>query len=498
MTFNETYSQVQNQAGSFPRNRRESSPQFISGPGRTIRPKPGIFLELLIRSYPMRNIQTKIASYLLAAPLSISLFACGGGSGGSDGLGLALAALNMDTPPTATQSEFLNRYADMAYESYSQAVTDAQALYTAVDTFSAAVNPTAGDLTNLKNLWVKARASYLLTEGFRFSGGPIDETSVLSCGDAGDYSGSDECEGLLNAWPLDEDAIENYINNTGSINFAGIYGAIGNTSYGTEGDPEKIVMTGYHPIEFLLWGKDNSGSPAGVNSVAGVRTVSDFSGSGNGPKRKAYLKAITAALVGHLTLIRDQWNPSTGAYRTTFLDQANTGDSVGKIFQGLGSFIAGEWGGERLTGSFGGDQEEEHSCFSDTTKADFYYDAQSVLNIWTGNYSIVKGVNISTGAGLSNILSGKSQGGIHGELIRSRDVFCINLSDTETADPNYTTVCPANSLTDRYDQIILSSNPGDSLYNENTILQNTQYLIGETLKRDFVNAANTLGIHVTP
>lgn len=77
----------------------------------------------------MRNIQTKIASYLLAAPLSILLFACGGGSGGSDGLGLALAALSQSSDPV------LVRYADIAYQSYNQAVIDANSLKTAVQTF---------------------------------------------------------------------------------------------------------------------------------------------------------------------------------------------------------------------------------------------------------------------------------------------------------------------------------------------------------------------------
>lgn len=438
----------------------------------------------------MRNIPRSIASFLAVIPLSFLLFAC---EKDKDNSNLALVAL-LDLPPTATVPQFVNRYSDLAFESYSQAAADAQALSTAVNTFAGTATPSAGDLTNLRNLWVKARASYLVTEGFRFSEGPIDNSAVLGCGAGASYSGAEECEGLLNAWPLDEDAIDEYIGGSDSVtDFSAILAKVGDTSLGSESNADKVVLTGYHAIEYLLWGKDTS------SSATGNRLVSDFGATGDGPDRKQYLKTVTTALVGHLNLIKAQWDPATtsGIYRTdTFIP--NPDASLGLVVQGLGTFISGEWGGERLTGSFSGEQEEEHSCFSDTTKADFYYDAQGVLNIWTGSYSIKKDVNISTGAGLANLLSSRNQGSILGELVQSRDVFCINLADTETQDPNYTTVCPANSLTSRYDQIILSPNSGDPLYYENTILKSTQLLIGDTLRVHWVNAAAALGITVVP
>ena len=33
-----------------------------------------------------------------------------------------------------------------------------------------------------------------------------------------------------------------------------------------------------------------------------------------------------------------------------------------------------------------GDQEDEHSCFSDTTHQDFVYDVKGIENVWTGKY----------------------------------------------------------------------------------------------------------------
>ncbi|GBF40186.1 imelysin family protein [Leptospira johnsonii] len=430
----------------------------------------------------MRNIHTKIFSILFSMTLFSSLISCAGP--GSDN-SAAAALLGLDIPASATKPQFLNRYAALAFESYTQAELDASNLSAAVDTFDSNTNPSASDLTNLRNLWVKARASYLITEGFRFSNGPIDNDTVLQCDGT-------ECEGLLNAWPLDEDAVDNYIANGGNsvTSFASILAKIGDTSLGGEADPQadKIVMTGYHPIEYLLWGKDTS------NTTAGVRPASDFAdATTNGARRRHYLKTITNRLAVHLGLIKDQWDPAqTGNFRETFLDSANVNTSVGNIFQGLGSFMAGEWGGERLTGVIGETQEEEHSCFSDTTKADFYYDAQGVLNIWTGNYSIQKGVNISSGPGLSALLSFKQQGAIQSEIESSRNLFCINLSDTESADPNFTSSCASGSLTHRFDQAISSAD------SQHGILVNVQRLIGSTLNRDFVAAAAAIGFSVAP
>lgn len=479
MTFNETYSQVQNQAGSFPRNRRESSPQFISGPGRTIRPKPGIFLELLIRSYPMRNIQTKIASYLLAAPLSISLFACGGGSGGSDGLGLALAALSQSSDPVLT------RYANLAHESYGRAVEDANSLKTAVQTFVS--NPTSANLTAARNAWVVARASYLVTEAFRFSNGPIDADPGYCGGTAPTYSGSDACEGAINAWPLDEIVIDNYIATKASdgsdLTFDDLYSKNEDpvlAAGGEVGDTDQVVMTGYHAIEYLLWGKDESGSPAGVNLFPGQRTETYYTDATSGTRRKKYLTEVVNGLIGHLTQVRDQWS---GNYRSTFI--AGGRNSKVAVFNGLGQFIASEWGGDRLQGITSGVQEDEHSCFSDTTKADFYYDAQGFLNIWTGNYSIVKGVTISSGPGLSTLVQSATSNFIIDDATQARDIFCINLSN-ETSDPNYAASCASGTISERYDQIIMKS--ANSTVAQQNLLDNLQSLLSGTLVSDFANA----------
>ncbi|AOP35252.1 peptidase M75 [Leptospira tipperaryensis] len=390
--------------------------------------------------------------------------------------------------PTATKAQVIDRYLQLGYESYDQSYKDAVTLQTAVTAFAAAATPSAADHTNLKNLYVIARASYLVTEAFRFSSGPIDNSDAVGCGAAADGSGSSECEGLLNAWPLDESAIDNYIAGAGATTYTAILAVNGNaTATGaTEGNDEKVVTVGWHAVEYLLWGQDLSN--AGVNQISGQRPVSDFANAtAGGARRKAYLKAITDAMVVQLKLIRDQFSDGT-TYSN--LMKSNPSAGLTNIFQGLGKFIAGEWGGQRLTGTFDGQQEEEHSCFSDTTKADFYYDAQGVLNVWFGSFQIKKGVVTSTGPGLSSLFGTLTAPPIASQVTASRDAFCLNLPE-QVADPNYTTTCPSGSLTGRYDQIIRNT---DSEYN---ILFNTQKLIGDTLKKTITDAAKAVGVSIT-
>ncbi|MDV6235379.1 imelysin family protein [Leptospira ellisii] len=387
---------------------------------------------------------------------------------------IVVLAAAIGSAPSASKAQVVDRYLALGYQSYDKSYQDAVALETAVTAYT----NSAANHTNLKNLYVKARATYLVTEAFRFSGGPIDNTAIIGCGSNADGSGAEECEGLINAWPLDETAIDNY---AGANTYTDILAA--NGTGGNEGDPEKSITVGWHAIEYILWGSDTG---AGNETNSGVAT------SGDVFAKKAYLVAITGGLVKQLKLIRDQFADGT-TYSTSL--KSNPDAAVTAIFQGLGKFIAGEWGGERLTGTFGGDQEEEHSCFSDTTKADFYYDAQGVLNVWNGSYELQKGVVLSTGPGLSSLYGALTAPPMTAQLTQSRDAFCLNLPE-ETADPNYTTTCPSGSMTQRYDQII--KNAGTPvLISEYQILFNTQFLIGDTIKKTITEAARAVGVAIT-
>lgn len=435
------------------------------------------------------NLKKFTFPFFLSIAVQALLLNCKPGEKSNDSL-LSLLAVGLQ--PTATKAQVVDRYLQLGYESYDQSYKDAVNLQTAVTAFAANANPSAADHANLKNLYIIARASYLVTEAFRFSSGPIDNVDVLGCGSNADGSGEEECEGLINSWPLDESAIDSHIgNNAAQITYDAILDANGNAAANNngavDGDDETAITVGWHAIEYILWGQDLSNG--GVNEIAGQRTVAELTGGAgtDGQKRRAYMKAVTDGLVLQLGLIRDQF--ANGSRYSDAL-KSNPNAAITAIFQGLGKFIAGEWGGERLTGTFDGQQEEEHSCFSDTTKADFYYNAQSVLNIWSGSYELKKGTVTSTGPGLRSLFGTLSAPPITAQATASRDVFCINLPE-QTADPNYTTTCPPKSLTGRYDQIIRNT---DSEYK---ILFDTQKLIGDTMKKTITDAAKGVGVSIT-
>ena len=75
------------------------------------------------------------------------------------------------------------------------------------------------------------------------------------------------------------------------------------------------MASGYHAIEFLLWGQDLNGTGPG----AGARPASDFDSTncswGNCDRRGAYLKAAADLLVEDLAWMTAQWAPGGDAAR---------------------------------------------------------------------------------------------------------------------------------------------------------------------------------------
>jgi putative iron-regulated protein len=62
-------------------------------------------------------------------------------------------------------------------------------------------------------------------------------------------------------------------------------------------------------------------------------------------------------------------------------------EAVGRIMNGIAVLAGFEFMAERLAvGLDSGDQEDEHSCFSDTTHQDFVYDLKGIANVWTGGF----------------------------------------------------------------------------------------------------------------
>ncbi|MCE9498898.1 MAG: hypothetical protein K8R21_00015, partial [Leptospira sp.] len=168
--------------------------------------------------------------------------------------------------------------------------------------------------------------------------------------------------------------------------------------------------------------------------------------------------------VSSLKELVDLWEPNKGSYNIKF--KKDISGSLKNIFTGIAKFAKQEWGGERLKGVESGDQEDEHSCFSDLTKEDFIYDAQGVLNVFTGDF------NGKTGAGLDEIISANS---LKTNITSARDTF----DSTKTG-----------GISGRYDQVILSGDPERSKL---TTVKTTIQKISD----DTITAGKSLGITIS-
>jgi putative iron-regulated protein len=288
----------------------------------------------------------------------------------------ALTSVGCGTEPLeeSRARPVVERYATLVHENYTDAVTKARELRTAVDVFVA--DSTEAKLTAARNAWLAARPAYGQSEAFRFYGGPIDDE------DTGP-------EGRINAWPLDEA----YIDSVEGAPEAGIINAT--TEYPTlseellislnERDGETNIATGYHAIEFLLWGQDRS------ETGPGNRPASDFVTATNAARRRQYLKLATDLLVKDLESVQAQWAPGADNYGKKFSAQEPE-EAVLQVLTGLGSLSGAELSGERMTVAYDNkDQEDEHSCFSDNTKADLYANALGIQNVYLGRYGTQDG-----------------------------------------------------------------------------------------------------------
>ncbi|HSI42488.1 MAG TPA: imelysin family protein [Xanthobacteraceae bacterium] len=304
---------------------------------------------------------------------------------------------------TPKPRDILVTYADIAEAMYGDSLATAKELQSAVNAFIAA--PTDDTLAKAKTAWKAARVPYQQSEGFRFGNAIVDDW-----------------EGKVNAWPLDEgliDYVDKGYGTTSDENPLYTANVIANTkirigkktvdattispklleSLQEAGGVESNVATGYHAIEFLLWGQDLNGTGPG----AGNRPASDYDTknctNGHCDRRAAYLKAATDLLVSDLAEMAGDWGTKGKARKVLLGKKGNAG--LGTILTGLGSLSYGELAGERIKlGLMLHDPEEEHDCFSDNTHNSHYYDEVGIAGIYRGTYtrvdgSVVKGPSIA-------------------------------------------------------------------------------------------------------
>ncbi len=289
----------------------------------------------------------------------------------------------------------VTHYTNLAHAVFEDAETTAQTLLSRVEALLAA--PSEKTLMAARQAWIAARIPYQQSEAFRF-GNPV----------------VDDWEGQLNSWPLDEGLIDyvdqsyaaslgniaadmNIIANPtitlggGAIDATTITPALLQDLHELAGNAANVT-SGYHAIEFLLWGQDLNGHQAG----AGERPYTDFSKgeactNGHCERRGQYLLAATQLLVSDLAYMTQQWAAEGDNYRHELLSLP-TEQALARIFYGIGSLSLGELGGERIKVALEANStEDEHDCFSDNTHWSHYYNGLGISNVYKGEYQRIDG-----------------------------------------------------------------------------------------------------------
>lgn len=309
-----------------------------------------------------------------------------------------------------TSEQVVSHYADLAHATYGDALKATEDLDAAIERLLA--EPTAETLEAARSAWRQARVPYQQSEAFRF-GNPV----------------VDDWEGQLNAWPLDEGLID-YVAQDGYQHELGNAGATANiiaseqiniggetidsseitpellASLNEIGGSEANVASGYHAIEFLLWGQDLHGYEPG----SGERPASDYAKDDscthdNCDRRRTYLAAAGDLLISDLEWMTDQWSvEAEDTYRQELLAEPAE-EGLRRILFGIGSLSLGELAGERMKVALEANSyEDEHDCFSDNTHNSHFYNGQGIHNVYTGEYQRLDGTTLD-GPSLADLLT---------------------------------------------------------------------------------------------
>ncbi|WP_328587469.1 imelysin family protein [Algihabitans albus] len=321
---------------------------------------------------------------------------------------LVASLLTAAAGKAAEPAAVLDTYADIAQAGYEDSLITARTLRATIEALVEA--PSEETLMQARAAWLAARIPYQQTEVYRFGNEIVDDW-----------------EGRVNAWPLDEGLIDYVEGDYGTESDENLYYAVNVVANSTltvggrsidataitptllsdvlhEADEvEANVATGYHAIEFLLWGQDLNGTGPG----AGTRPATDFDmancSNGNCDRRAEYLVAVTDLLLADLEEMVEAWGED-GEARAALTAQGEDAGLI-RILTGLGSLSYGELAGERMRlGLLLHDPEEEHDCFADNTHNSHFYNVVGMINVVTGTYRRIDGTRVS-GPGLEALLA---------------------------------------------------------------------------------------------
>lgn len=262
------------------------------------------------------------------------------------------------------KTAIVDNYVNIVSTAYKKSVSSAKNFNTTLKTLAA--NKDEAALTAAKQAWLNAREDYQPTEAFRFYG-PIEEV----------IEGSQDLpyEVSINAWPLDEKTVSDFIADNTTFNEA---------LFLSEFNEDDNITIGWHPIEFILWGADPDKTDG---TIAGNKTIAEFTDN-----QFDYLVAAGDLLIKYLNDVAGEW-ASDGAFRAKFV--ADTDQALENVLLSIGTLANAELGGERTLDPWNSPgKDAEHSCFSDNTNRDNALNWEGVVGVYQGNLAGATGASI--------------------------------------------------------------------------------------------------------
>ncbi len=252
----------------------------------------------------------------------------------------------------------IERYAALAHESYQAASEAAHELEDAVGALLD--DPTEASLAAARGAWLKARVAYMETEPLRFYGGPID--------------GPGDAIAHIDPWPIDERFVEGLV---GDPRIAITRQTLRDPP-GAHGPGE--AATGFHVIEFLLWGRDKSpghGRPAADYLAGGDR---------HADRRRLYLATATKLLAEDIDSLADAWAPhKPDNYAAQFL-KLDRREALGRMLTGMAVLADEEIARRRLLGALDARARASGLArYSLHTNDDLLADLDGIRAVWSGD-----------------------------------------------------------------------------------------------------------------
>ncbi|MBS1538261.1 MAG: hypothetical protein JST20_10995 [Bacteroidetes bacterium] len=259
-----------------------------------------------------------------------------------------------NTSATDVKEALTNITIGVIIPTYKDMLDRAQILDSIVSQFKS--SKTEDNLNAAKQAWRDARRPWEQSEGFLF--GPVETKGI---------------DPRIDSWPLNKIDLDGVLASSSPLTKETI-------------DQLESTQKGFHTIEYLLFGANNS------------KTAKDFT-----IREIDYLVATTQSFKAAVFELWKSWDTSGDNFGANFINAGVTGSSiyvsqhaaVQEIIQGMIN-ICDEVANGKINEPFTlQDRQREESQFSDNSNADFADNIRSVRNVYHGVYGSFSGKGIS-------------------------------------------------------------------------------------------------------